>query len=388
MPIEGEIDVRLRWDGRRVRQVALRSTRPLAAARIVVGRTPAQAVALMGALFSICGQAQRAAAAAALQAAGGGSLPAAMHWAVPLEALQETLWRLLIDAPRALGLLPQPQPVGAARAAVARALGALQAAPADAGCVLAEAATTLAALAREQVYGEDAAAWLAQTDLAAFDAWCAAGRTLPARTLALLRSSAPGLGRSDTALMPGLEDAGWWQAVVPALRQDADFAATPTWGGAPVETGALSRRQAQPLVAALIRRDGYSAATRIAARLVELAALLDSLRRATPHAGDQASAWVQCWPLDAGEGLAAVQTARGLLLHHARLAQGRVHDWRTVAPTEWNFHPEGALASGLLGTEAADEAVLTARARLAVHALDPCVGFRIEIEREMAGRDA
>jgi hypothetical protein len=342
----------------------------------------------MGALFSICGQAQRAAAAAALQAAGSSdALPAALRWAVPLEALQETFWRLLIDAPRALGLVPRPEAVGAARAAVARGTAALQADAADARRVLAEVAATLAALAREQVYGHEATAWLAQTDLAALDAWCAQGRTLPARTLALLRSSAPGLGRSDTALMPGLEDAGWWQAVVPALRRDAGFALTPTWGGVPVETGALSRLQMQPLVAALIRRDGCSAATRIAARLVELAVLLDGLRRTAQDADDKAAAWVQCWPLDAGEGLAAVQTARGLLLHHARLAQGRVHDWRIVAPTEWNFHPEGALASGLRGTEASDEAMLTARARLAVHALDPCVGFRIEIRRDEAGRD-
>jgi hypothetical protein len=389
MAIEGEIGVRLHWDGRCVHRVAVRSTRPLEAARVVLGRRPDEAVALIGTLFSICGQAQRAAAAAALRAAGGfDELPDAMRWAVPLEALQETFWRLLIDAPRALGLVPRPEAVGAVRGAVARAHAGLQAAPDDASRVLAEAAATLAALAREQVHGDDAGAWLAQTDLDAFDAWCARGRTLPARALALLRGSAPGLGRSETALMPGLEDAGWWQAVVPALRQDAAFALAPTWRGAPVETGALSRRQAQPLVAALIRRDGRSAATRIAARLVELAALLESLRGAGPAIGDEATPWVRSWPLDDGEGLAAVQTARGLLLHHARLAGGRVGSWRIVAPTEWNFHPEGALASGLRGTEASDEATLTSRARLAVHALDPCVGFRIEVRREEARRDA
>jgi len=141
-------------------------------------------------------------------------------------------------------------------------------------------------------------------------------------------------------------------------------------------TGALSRLREQPLVAALIQRDGHSAATRIAARLVELAWLLDALR------GDaEPSQWVRAWPLGAGVGLAAVQTARGLLMHCARVSDDRVDDYRIVAPTEWNFHPGGALAHGLVGTEADDEATLVARAGLAVLALDPCVGFDVEVAR-------
>ena len=145
-----------------------------------------------------------------------------------------------------------------------------------------------------------------------------------------------------------------------------------------METGALSRLQAQPLVAALIARDGHSAATRFAARLVEGAMLLRDLR----VAGADAAGWVRAWPLGAGVGLAAVQTARGLLLHQARLVEGHITDYRIVAPTEWNFHPQGALFRGIVGTEAPDEATLVARAALAVHALDPCVGFRIEVARD------
>jgi len=50
-----------------------------------------------------------------------------------------------------------------------------------------------------------------------------------------------------------------------------------------------------------------------------------------------------------------------------------------VAPTEWNFHPGGALASGLEGLEADDEQQLIRSTRLAVHALDPCVAYRVEV---------
>ena len=83
--------------------------------------------------------------------------------------------------------------------------------------------------------------------------------------------------------------------------------------------------------------------------------------------------------LGEGDGLAAVQTARGLLLHRVRLADGRVADYQIVAPTEWNFHPEGALVRGLVGIEARDDAGLVRSAQLVVQALDPCVACRVEV---------
>ena len=377
MSIEGELRVTLHSDGQRVRHVGLQSTRPLLAPRLLQGRRPADAAALVPRLYAICGQAQGAAAAAALRAAGADAagMPAPDAWTVVLEALQETLWRLLIDAPRSLALPPQAAAVAPARAAVAQAMTALAAEPSQRQPALAAAAKALGDIASLHVYGGDPAHWLAGTDATAFDRWRDTAATLPARALALLAQTAPGLGRSDTALMPGLDDESWWSVVVPALQQDPLFAQAPTWGGIPVETGALARQRAQPLVAALIASDGHCAATRLAARLVEFAALLGTLA----EGADDAAGWVRAWPLGTGVGLAAVQTARGLLLHRVRLHAGLIADYRIVAPTEWNFHPQGALFRGIVGMQAGDDATLLARTRLAVQALDPCVGFEVEV---------
>jgi Ni,Fe-hydrogenase I large subunit len=108
------------------------------------------------------------------------------------------------------------------------------------------------------------------------------------------------------------------------------------------------------------------------ARLVELALLIEG-RVAAADMG------VEGLTLGEGDGLAAVQTARGLLLHRVRLADGRVADYQIVAPTEWNFHPEGALVRGLVGIEARDDAGLVRSAQLVVQALDPCVACRVEV---------
>jgi hypothetical protein len=375
--IAGELTVRLESEGRRIRKVTVRSTRPVVAPRVVNGRTPAAAAAMIPALFGICAQAQGAAAAAALAAAEGRACSpgtsAALADAVRLEAVQEYLWRVLLDWPRAMGRAPVADALAAARRRIAAVL-ARPAAERMAAAERSAVAASISAIATSHVYGMAPADWLAQPDAAALGAWARDGRTLPAALLAELMDGAPRLGASDVPLMPRASCASLRSDIVPELDRGNGFAGTPTWAGVPVETGALARRRSHPLVSAVARADGHSVATRMVARLVELALLIEGQDDAA-----DTSAWVEGLTLGEGDGLAAVQTARGLLLHRARLAGGRVADYQIVAPTEWNFHPDGALARGLLGIEARDDAGFVRSAQLVVQALDPCVACRVEV---------
>ena len=81
-----------------------------------------------------------------------------------------------------------------------------------------------------------------------------------------------------------------------------------------------------------------------------------------------------------GSGLAWVENARGLLMHRLRLVQGRTADYRIVAPTEWNFHPAGALPAALRDAPAHDLDALRRRTRVLVDSLDPCVACSVEFE--------
>src|SRR5436190_9649696 len=100
MAIEGELTLRIDWDGHRVERVAVRSTRPFMARRVLAGKPIADAIATVPLLFSICRRAQHAAAAGAIEAAGakqGHSNQAATRISVLLETLQEHVSHLLID---------------------------------------------------------------------------------------------------------------------------------------------------------------------------------------------------------------------------------------------------------------------------------------------------
>jgi uptake hydrogenase large subunit len=296
---------------------------------------------------------------------------------VVLETVQEYFWRLLIDWPQAMGRESLATPVATARHSIA-------ASARDADGTLAwtnvtrmrELGATLAGIAARSIYGMPPGEWLRIDDLARLDAWARRETTLPAALIAELLDEAPDLARSDVSLMPAAPDA-LVATVVPAMASEPSFSQAPTWGGSPVETGALARMCTQPLVAAADARYGHAVATRMIARLAELATLLDALVRGAIDDGSTPA--IQAFTLATGEGFAAVQTARGLLLHRVRLEQERVADYQIVAPTEWNFHPRGALVSGLSRLASEDAFVLSRHARLAVQALDPCVECRIEI---------
>ncbi len=379
MTLEGELVVHLPWNGRRVHRVTLHSSRPFVASRVLAGKSPGEVVATVPLMFSICGNAQRAAAVNALTAAGASGVSGVDtgdELGVILETVQEYFWRLLIDWPKAMGRQPVAPPVAAVRQQIAaKARGANGVTAWEAATATRELGARIGALATKSIYAMSPAAWLTLGDSAALQAWIERGATLPALLLGELMRQMPDVGRSDVGLMPTAPDA-LISAVVPAMGKP-QFARTPTWDGVPVETGALARMFSQPVVAAQTARHGNAVATRMVARLAELATLLEELAgwRQTAHAPSR----IQTFALAAGDGLAAVQTARGLLLHRAQLADGRVRDYQIVAPTEWNFHPDGALVRGLSGLAADDETALEQRARVAVQALDPCVACRIEV---------
>ena len=184
------------------------------------------------------------------------------------------------------------------------------------------------------------------------------------------------LMNDEVALMPTASREQILNEVLPGIEGDERFAQQPDWQERLMETGSLARMQSQPLLAELLREDGVSILARFLARLFEMVELLDRLRNPTSAPG-----WVQGTNLRQGAGLAWVQTARGLLLHRAELdEQGAVKDYRIVAPTEWNFHPNGAFVGALTGKSAASADEARRDAELLVQALDPCVAYSLEIE--------
>jgi len=139
------------------------------------------------------------------------------------------------------------------------------------------------------------------------------------------------------------------------------FVGQPTRAGACLETGPAARRHDHPLVRAAAF---HGLLGRLVARLVDLCAVLLDLKQ-----GDAAIP-----PPSAAAGLGWVDTARGRLFHYAELDDHqRIAHYRILAPTEWNFHPQGLVSQLLAGIEPGTLKTVQKQARLVVQTIDPCV---------------
>ncbi len=383
--------------------VTIDSSRLVGASRVFIGKGPAETVATLPSLFSVCATAQAAACVSACEAALGqtpsATLMGARRLLVDVETAREHLWRLLLDWPGLLGEGPR----GPAMARVMGACGQLRSALAAGGDPLVlgtpglqpdlaaatVALTALADVATSQVLGQVPPDWLAATPTATeLGHWAAATDTAAARLLRLVASQGwSAVGRSPVPALPPLSSAAL-EARLGGPGAD-DFIAAPLWAGAPAESSPFTRQSGQALVADLTREQGNGLLTRLAAQLVELAVILAGLpvRLAALAAGgdgpgekangiDGGAAEAS---LPDGVGLAQVQAARGLLVHRVAIQAGRVADYRILAPTEWNFHPQGAAALGLATLPDADDETLHRIGGLFVTALDPCVAYDLRI---------
>jgi uptake hydrogenase large subunit len=368
--------------------VTITSSRPVRAAKVFVGRDVADTVRLLPVLFNICGTAQSAAAAAAIEQALGlapdhGVAELRRHL-VDTETLREHLWRILLDWPKFLGDDPDAAAMTQAmRLTIARrtALAAGSAALAPGASAAApdqpaaeQARADLSALCTERLFGVTPAVWRTRVDrLDTLAAWAADTDTVAARLVRqVIAAGQAGYGRCAVSALPGLSAADLDRHLGDDAATTDDFVARPIWAAQPRETSPLTRQQDQPLVRNLATDFANGLLPRLVAQLTEVARLLSDSQGPAAQPAPAV--------LPPGQGLSQVQAARGLLVHRVHIRDGRIAAYAILAPTEWNFHPRGVVAAGLqqlLRQHGPDR--IAPLARLFIAAVDPCVDYTLDL---------
>ncbi len=383
MGVEGRISIELGMAGPRVDRVAITSSRPVHASRVFLGKSVPQTLEMLPLLFTICATAQACAAARACEQAAG-SRPAPgieriRDCLVRMETLREHLWRISLDWPGFVGEAPEQGGMAEILALQRDHRGLLTSGHDP---FLHPAAIVVGrlqhrhgltqrvhrALART-VFDMPPTHWLRIRDREGLSQWMASGATVAARLLKLVVGSHySGIGRCDVQALPdrGLD-------CLEPLFADEHFVAAPHWFGACRETSCTSRVHS-PLLRELRCRDGNGLLVRLVARLTEIAQL--SLALFDNDATVPVPVPVPARPANTGLGQAAA--ARGQLLHRVQLVDGRITDYRILAPTEWNFHPRGVVA-GSLATLGGERGEVKRQAMLLINAIDPCVGYDMEV---------
>jgi len=334
-----------------VRAVTIESPRGDVAS-IFLGKTPAEAAAMAKLLFSLCPASQSLAVEVAGEAALSHTPDPARSHARALRVLCERLGEMLrasvLDWPR--DAPPAREEIDALRVS----LNVLRAIPGDD-----EARHSLASV-------EQAARKLGLRDFTQ-------GDTLFARQWAEVRADEANWDLCETKadfLRESDDDA------VAQAMMDQNFARAPGLPGRRVETGAVARQAAAGFV--------NSTSARLAARFHDMTATLDAIRALLGGLAAP-SGIVGAHNIGPGEGYAAVDSARGRLYHRLKLDDGgRIAAYAIVAPTEWNFHPDGPFVRLLLGARiGAGTAAARRRVERLAFVFDPCIGVGAEIRDDM-----
>ena len=340
--------------------VRISAQRPLAAAQLFAGKSPAETVATLPLLYNVCGMAQAQAAVSAIEQALDLTAPPdthrARHLLVLFETAREHLARVLLDWPALFGF-DRPRSdlgwLGRLLPTLRNALGDGRTDPFQPGATArpdpAPLKTEIARLERileSDILGIAPRRWLALAGTGPLATWARTNDAIAARsvTFQLDRGWAEQGQATCRPLPQPLDRARLADAL--AQAETTGFVARPVWEQQPRETGPLARQLDHPLVQAVRDRFGDGLLARWVARLVELAALPQRLRAVLngnepiPDATAPSS----------GEGLAA----RGRLHHRVVLGSERIRDYQILAPTEWNFHPEGMAAQALAAIRVQD----------------------------------
>jgi len=368
--------------------VQIESTRPVALANRFAGRHPKEVKALVPLVYSICRAAQTAACEEAFEKALPGtahSRRAAIRKMLTLsETAREHGLQVLHAWPRCFAV-PEP---ALASSSIKKLLkidlalnqnlhAALQGDPSGLDAARKTIADLEAALG-EAIFGEVPSEWQARPGFNGLSFWASRNET-PAQTAVeyVMQAGFADAGAVDIDPLPELKRE---ELETKLFGEGAEhYIAQPTWNGRPRETTPLARQWTGSLIQAVVERAGAGLLARLAACLAELASIpaeLKALVSGLPSPGEAPAGEA----LNAtGTGVGVAEAARGRLIHGVEIEDGLIRLYRILAPTEWNFHPEGAAARGLAQIARLPDPYRERIARLFITAVDPCVGYELRL---------
>ncbi len=381
MGIEGRLKIGMRTASGYVKHVCIESSRPVHASRVLQGRSVDEALRLLPVLFGICGTAQACAGVRACEQAIGVKptyqLEQVRDCLVRMEIVREHLWRILLDWPLFIGETPQKNGMTDLlalqreyRQTITRERDPFLH-PGDAllneFSVPHDLVDEIAANLEQTVFGMPPDRWLAISTQDILEGWAASKVTVAARLLDhVLQADWCDIGKCDVQPLPIMRSGQLHQAL-----QNDDFVLRPEWLDHCRESSCLTRVDSS-LLQRLRVLHGNGLLVRLAARLTEIAQVSQNLLP------DLASDDVETFAYEQNPGIGQVAAARGQLIHRVQIETEQIIRYQILAPTEWNFHPQGVVAKGLASVSG-DAEIMVQQARLLINAIDPCVDYELSI---------
>ena len=408
MGIEGELNIKLTL-AKKQNKVSIQSTRPVHVCRVFTGKGVSESLSMLPLLFNICGVAQACAGVRACEQAM--AMPVTEKTErirdalVNMETLREHLWRLFLEWPAftetsieksAMAEMVKIQhdfqqalcPLHASSENNSLqdvfALGGSE--PQTDQALLERVLKHFAGLLQEHVFSMPPAQWLSLNNQQALANWAASETNIAAQLInQIINAQWSHSGACQFNPLPAMDLAQLYHSL-----QTVNFVKQPQWLDQCCETSSLTRVKS-PLVDALKADYGNGLLTRLVARLTEIAQLFLNIFQHCVDEQEVKKSEYDKYTFDkqdrdkqkiarfaSNQGIGQVAAARGQLVHRVKIDNERIEYYQILAPTEWNFHPQGVVVQSLKSLTGEPQSI-EKQARLLINAIDPCVAYKFQM---------
>jgi len=395
MSIAGELNIKMSYtNNQNCRQISsqIESTRPLQASKLFTGKSITQTLTTIPLLFNICSKAQTVTALRAIESATQSppskQTESTREALITLENLREQTLRVAMDWPSAINEQAENQLLSHVSLGINQLMQSLE--PSNTLTYKSKASNSInnkmhnkaqwesfSKTLSQSIFGSSAQYWLEnifqneQLAHGELESWADKQQTQTARFIHWLNQKEwKHAGKSTIEHIPSINDNDLLNELI---KQDQTFTSQPSWNSQCYELSWYSRKHnCQQCTENKKNNNGIY--NRMTARLKEIADLIIRLD----------SFFIDEIDIDtttsAVTGIAHSEAARGRLTHYVEVEDDTINKLVILAPTEWNFHPNGIAANSLNNLDANSTTELRQQAELLIHAIDPCVGYKLNIE--------
>ena len=389
MSIAGELKIKMSYtNNQNCRQVRsqIESTRPLQASKLFTGKSITQTLTTLPLLFNICSKAQTVTALRAIESATQSppskQTESTREALITLENLREQTLRVVMDWPSAINEQAENQLLSHISLGINQLMQSLD--PSSTLTYKSKASTPInnkthnmtlwqsfSKTLSQSIFGSSAQYWLENISQdEQLEHWADKQQTQTARFIHWLNQKEwKHAGTSTIEHIPSINDNDLLNKLT---KQDQTFTSQPSWNNQCYELSWYSRKYNRQQCAEN-KQNHNGIYNRMTARLKEIADLITRLD----------SFFIDESDLDTTEsavtGMAHSEAARGRLTHYVEVENDKINKLVILAPTEWNFHPSGVAVNSLNNLDASSTTELRQQAELLIHAIDPCVGYQLQI---------
>jgi len=387
MPIEGEILINVEAELGEVRSVVITSSRLLHITQLLEGKSIISATDLINRTYSLCNTAHRLSLLRLLDSTALIELSnnelSAYQLLLDLETVKEHCFSIFTKWHQGFGNNIDPSFIDILK--TLKQISAMLFSSADPLSLVDKELLAFNSIdnflskldgqLNRSLIGNQADHVGALTDIDNFDKWLGNSNSNCANFLNYLKIFGfSGLGDTEACHLADLN-----LQKIGVLMQDVNFIKQPVYQNTVFETTPFSRQNKHQLIGQLMIRHGNGLFTRSVAQLLEVFGLLHNIRH--NYAGiksERISHKIRDFDSELNA-IVHLEAARGRLFHQVTLRENMIKSYQILAPTEWNFHPKGVLYRMIGSINYNDKEDLVNKIKLLVNAIDPCVGYRLEV---------